>query len=125
MAQQMGFAADKADLIARMLEKKLGVGGKTLRAKLKRTRRLLPWDVRASIERLADAEELSAHPKLASRMDPGAIEKDFSAVSRYLAKVDPAERRRRRLLNLAALVAFDLLVMFVIVVAVLVWRGYL
>ena len=85
--------------------------------------RLLPRRLRAAAQTLAAAETMALHPKLRARIDLPAVARAEAALTRYLAAIDPAARRRARLLDVAALVALIVLLVAAAVVAGLRWRG--
>jgi hypothetical protein len=101
-------AGDWADEIAKGLEKRLGIRGQGLEAKLARAGRSLPRWVRRDGAVLAEAARLSASPKLAKRVDPARVAKAHASVSRYLADQDPRERRKDKVLALLAVNVFNL-----------------
>ncbi len=123
--QAVGYAAETAERISKLIEEKLGVGGRSLHVQVRRARRELPGDIRAAGERIATAADLSRNPKLAKRVDPSLVERDASSITRYLSAIDPVERRKTRALRGIAVQVLNLLLIAAAVIAVLVWRGFL
>ena len=72
----------------------------------------------------ADAQTLGGHPRQLRQVDGTALDTAVTRVLDYLQNIDRAGARRGRILNLAALIAFQILVILVVFVIWLVWRGY-
>ncbi|MCC5973259.1 MAG: hypothetical protein JJT81_04325 [Rubellimicrobium sp.] len=83
----------------------------------------MPRHIRRDAAYLTQVEALSRNPRLARRIDPRRSAGAQRSVALWLQQIDPKERGRTRLINIAALVAFNLLVFFGVVVFVLVQRG--
>lgn len=115
----------RADEIAALIEARLGVRGKGLEAKLRRAGRLLPRWVRREARRLAEAQRLTGHPKLMMQTDPQALESAYRKCETWLRNVDPAARRKDRILGLLAVNAANLLILAALFIAYLVWAGHL
>lgn len=115
----------RADHLAQMIEEKLGVGGKGLEAKLARAGRRLPRHVRREAALLAEALGQRDHPRLSRRIDLLRLERAFTVCERYLKTVDPWARRRGLALDWLAVNALNLLIIGVLVVSALLWRGFL
>lgn len=109
--------------LAELIGSQLRVGGRTLEQKLKRAGRLLPRWARRDAARIGEAARLAAHPRLARQIDPAALDKAEARLRRYLAAIDPAERRKTVLLQLAGGIVLKLLLVSGVVLAVLRWRG--
>lgn len=110
--------------VSRLLEERLGVRGRTFERQVRRAGRLLPRGVRRQARVLIDAGRLAHHPKLSRMMDAGMVAGAHERITGWLLQVDPRERRRARLLNVAATVAFNLLLFFAIGVTLLWWQGF-
>ncbi|MBV7409191.1 hypothetical protein [Maritimibacter sp. DP1N21-5] len=115
----------RAERLASLMEERLDIRGQGLRAKLRRAGRKVPRWVRREIEALLEALDLSEHPKLAARVDHGRIESGTSRVERWLLDIDPWDRRRGVAVEWGAGLAFNLLLVVAIFVALLGWRGFL
>ena len=114
-----------AERIAALMEQRLRLKGKDLREKLRKGGRLLPRRVRAAAETLADAAERSQNPKLLLQIDETAVVAAYDVCSKHLGKIDPKYRRTSNALRTASSIAGSLLVVGLIVIGVLYWRGYL
>ena len=107
-----------------LLHAKFGVRKRALPKMLKRTGRRLPRRLHTRAQVLLKAEPFLAHPKLARQVDWSAVEAAHGALVGHLEKIDVAERRKDRLLKLAALVAFYVIVIVTAFVWWLWWAGY-
>ncbi len=113
-----------AQNIANEMETRMGIGGRGLAAKLHRGGRLMPRSVRADAKRIAEALPLVRHPKLIRQVDVARLEAAERRVLAWLKTVDPRERRLDMVLGMAGGVALSILTTGALVIAVLIWRGY-
>lgn len=79
------FQVETAHL-RRWLRKDLGLRGRTLADQIRYGGRLLPRNVRAAARRLADAEQMSATPKLAKQLDWERLAQDLALCQKYLQR---------------------------------------
>jgi hypothetical protein len=112
-----------ADRVSALLEQKLGVRGATLQAKVAKAGRRLPRRVREAAGYLADAVEMAQNPKLLVRVDESVVAEAFDVCVRHLGAADRAERRKGMLVGMAASAAFSVLMVAVLVMGFLYWRG--
>ncbi len=105
------------------LHDKLGVGGADLRRTLARARHRLPRRIRAQARLLARAEPLAAHPRLRQTLDAAALQAAATQVTAYLQTIDPGERRKGWWLGLLGGLAFNLLLLGVLLLVLARWRG--
>jgi len=115
----------KSQALLRLLQAKLGVRGRDLEQAMRRAGRRLPHRVRGQAARLVAAQKMSGHPKLARQLDPREFSRAYAEVSAHLAAIDVADRRKGRLIGLAAVVAANLLIVITAFLFWLSWRGYL
>lgn len=109
--------------IRTLLETQLRIKGATLDQQIKRAGRLLPRKIRAEAAFLVQANMLVQNPKLARMISADRAQKAHDAVATYLRGIDPKDRIKGRILNIAGMLAFNLLLIGGLVVAYLVWRG--
>jgi len=114
-----------ADRVAELLEERLGLKGDGLRAKLRKGGRILPRKVQRAATDLAAAEEQSHHAKLLLQIDMETVATNYDVCLKYLSGLNTWHRRKGVLLGLATSILFSLLVVAGLVLAVLVWRGFL
>ncbi|MGB5558773.1 MAG: hypothetical protein WBN04_12275 [Paracoccaceae bacterium] len=115
---------ERADHLAAMIEERLGIRGKGLEAKLRRAGRLLPAHIHRSADLLVEAMQLQASPKFARRIDEQKVVSACKSVEKYLMTIDPSTRRMDRVIGFLSSNAFNLLATGGLVIAVLIWRGY-
>lgn len=90
---------------------------------LKTARRRLPRRIFQQGMLLANAAPLIDHPKLRLTLDEAALHKAARDVCAHLKTIDLADRRKGRVLDILGSMAFSLLVVIVLVLLVLRWRG--
>jgi hypothetical protein len=119
--------AEKIDARAGELTEKmaegLGVRGRTLEESAARAGRWLPRRIRDEIAVIAEARALRGHPKLERQIDETRVERAYRHTASYLDGLDRAAQRRRAALDMISLIAFRLLVVVALVIAVMIWRG--
>lgn len=114
-----------ADRVAQLLEDRLSIRGKGLAEKLHKAGRRLPRKVRAAGAILAEGAVTAQNPKLYLQLDHEALARAYDVCVRHLGPINAGDRRRGLLLNFAASVAFSTLVVAVVVLLVLRWRGFI
>lgn len=115
---------EQVGVVQDLLYAKFGVRRRALAKMLRKTGRRLPRRMRKRAQVLVEAEKLEGNPRLARQMDRRAVNKAFDDLKLHLEGIDVAERRKDRLLNLAALLAFYVLVVFAGFVFWLWWAGH-
>ena len=116
--------AAKSRKLRGLMQQKLGVRGRDLGQSLRRAGRRLPKSVRKRGAALLRAESLAQNPKTARQVDAEAVERDFEVVRAYLAKIDIGEMRKARILSVTGAVAANMIVVSVLFVGWLWWRGF-
>ena len=112
-----------ADRVSALLAERLRVSGDGLEARLKRAGRRLPLKVREAGERLVQATVMIRNPKLVAQVDDATVALAYDICVRHLSTVNPMAARKGMILDIAARIAFAVLVVAVLFVAVLYWRG--
>lgn len=107
------------DLLAARLSLKHG----SLEERLRRAGRRLPARIRAQGQIVAEAEALSAHPKLARRIDASAVARAHAEVRDHLKAIDAAYLRRGAFLGVLGGLAFNALLFAALLLAFLRWQG--
>jgi hypothetical protein len=108
--------------VAQLLEERLRVKG-SLQDKLHRAGRRLPRKAREAGAVLVQAEAMAQSPKLLLQIDHEAVALAYDICVRHLNTVNPGAARRNMVLNIAASIAFSLLVVGLLVLAVIYLRG--
>ncbi|MGJ8623235.1 MAG: hypothetical protein ACSHW1_10675 [Yoonia sp.] len=111
--------------VRRALATQLRVRGATLDAQLRKAGRDLPRGVRQHGDFLVKSVAMSAHPKLARRIDMRRAAIAHRRILQHLDTVDVGAARRDRAVQVAGSIALALLVTGVMVIAVLAWRGFI
>ncbi|MGV6812661.1 MAG: hypothetical protein ACWA47_10470 [Brevirhabdus sp.] len=114
-----------ADEIAKAMGDKLGARGRGLKGKLRHSGRILPAEVRAAAKAVLEAEKYAGSPKLAKRIDPVALGHAKHTCLNYLTNIDTSEATKKAIADYASGLALNILMLAVLIVAILVWRGFL
>lgn len=114
----------KIEAVQALLNEKFGVRKRALGKMLRSTGRRLPRRLRSRARVLVQAQELTAHPKLARRVDLAAVKQAHDEIAAHLRGIDVADRRKGAALSMAGSVAFNVLAVAVVFVGFLWWRGY-
>ncbi|MFN4172296.1 MAG: hypothetical protein ACK4GW_11150 [Pseudorhodobacter sp.] len=114
-----------ADRVDELLEERLGLRGDGLRGRLKKGRRILPRKVLRAATDLAEAAEQSHNAKLLLQIDEGLVAANYDICVKHLSGLNRWHRRKGILLGLTTSILFSLLMVAGMVLAVLVWRGFL
>ena len=112
-----------ADRITALLGERLRVKGDTLEVRLARAGRRLPFKVREAGAVLAKATVMIRNPKLMSQVDDEMVAQAYDICVRHLTSINPAAARSGMVLDIAARIAFALLIVALLFVSVLYWRG--
>lgn len=114
-----------ADRVDQLLEERLRLKGGTLEDKLRRAGRRLPRPVRDAGAALATAVTMMQSPKLMRQVDDETVAVAYDICVRHLTKVNPGAARLGVILNMAASIAFSLLVVAGLLIGFLYWRGFI
>ena len=110
--------------VQELLKSQAEVSG-DLSTALGKARRHLPRRIYKQGMRLADALPMLQHPKLRQTQDEKSLHKAALEVKNHLKAIDAADRRKGRMLEILGSMAFSILVVFVLLVTVLRWRGFI
>ncbi len=114
-----------ADRIAGLMEQRLRIRGASLADKLRRGGRSLPRAIRTEATLLSEAARQVGHPRLLRQIDEDRVNRAYQICLRHLQALDAGARRRAAIMGVAELIAFRLLALALLVLAVLHWRGFL
>ncbi|MCF2872497.1 hypothetical protein L0664_15585 [Octadecabacter sp. G9-8] len=121
-----GGQVDKyTDEVKHLIEQRLRIKGATLEKALSRSGRLLPKWAQREGRYLAQAGQFMGHPKLRLMIDEAKVEKAHKNLVEHLSAIDPSDRRKTRVLGTLGVVSFNLIIVAVVLVSFLMWRGYL
>jgi hypothetical protein len=114
-----------AERISALLTERLQIKGQDLAEKLRRGGGRLPRKVRQAAQELATASEHSYNPKLLLQINEEKVAANYDICVRYLTALNKGYRIRGMLLGLSTSILFSLVAVIGLVLAVLVWRGFL
>ena len=123
MIEPRDFSA-RAEALRPLFKDKLGVKAPDLNLAFRRAARELPRGLRADGRLLSRTEAVIGNPRVARQLEAAPVWAAFDRVQSHLRKVDVAYRRRGKILDIAATVAFNLLIVSAAFVLFLGWRGY-
>jgi hypothetical protein len=115
---------DQIDQIRVLLREKLGVRAPDLGHALAKVRHRLPRRLYNEAMVLVRAEALAAHPKLRLTLDGAALGRAIHALRAHLEAIDVADRRKGWWLGMLGGLSFNLILMFFLLLALLMWRGF-
>jgi hypothetical protein len=114
---------DATTRVKDLMQARLGLSAATLDDQLCKAGRSLPRRVRRAGAYLVQAEAMSGQPRLFRQIDAARLDRAERICRTYLQGIDPAERKKDKVLRLLAVVAFNFLLLAALVIAVLAWRG--
>ena len=123
MIDQKHFNEDIKKLL-KLVDTKFGIQADDLSYAMRKIGRRLPHSVHRHAAKLAEVQRQLAHPKIALQIDEKPLVKPYAAVLSALESYDPVDRRKGAILSTLGAIVFNLIVVFVIFVAVLKWRGF-
>ena len=121
MAEQLTRYIDE---IRTLMEQRLWVKGRNLKVQTRKAGRRLPRRIRQDLKFLTDAAEIAENPKLSRMVDDRKVTRARDNIVFHLQTLNPRAALWTMILNITASIALGLLVVFVVVLYVLVQRGY-
>jgi len=115
----------KAARLHALVRDRFGVDQPDLARAARKLGRRVPKRVRTAMISVQAARQRATHPKLRLQIDPRALETNFDIAARHLEAVDKADRRKGAILGVLGGISFNLILVFVLVLVVLIWRGLL
>lgn len=111
------------DQIGREITRGFGIEG-PLKPQVRKLGRRLPKAQRRAAKTVLEAQRLMTHPKLSRRVDAQAVAAAGSVLLTFLRAVDPTDRRKGAVLSVLGSISLGLIALFVLVVVILQWRGF-
>jgi len=108
-----------------LAREKFGVRSDQLDVVMRKLGRRVPKRIHKHAEVLLSAQASLGHPTLAMMVDEKKITQSYKAIAEHLKSIDPKLRRKNKMLDILASMAFSVLVVFALMILVLVWRGLL
>lgn len=115
---------DIVDEVSEAMADKLRVRGKSLAIQIRKAGRMLPRRIQRDATYLAQAADVAENPKLARMVDMRKAQIARKDVLAFLETVDLAAERRNMTLQIIASIAFALLFTGIVLLFVLVQRGF-
>ena len=120
---------DMADEVARLMAERFGGARRgefpDLTTMIRRRGAALPGKLRKHAAKLAQADSLTASPRIARQMDLVPANRAYAALTGHLQPLGKVSRWKNRAVNFAASVAFGLLILGALVLWIMVRRGHL
>ena len=111
--------------LSRRLQRKLNLRPAPFATLVSRSRKHLPRRIYKHAMALVEAEQFIHHPKLSRSLDAAALARSKRIVADHLDHVDLADERIGKIVSVLGSVSINLIAVAALVVAVLMWRGYL
>lgn len=115
----------KARRLETLLDAKFNASRGDLAARLKKVGRRVNGPMRRDILIVIDAAQKAGHPVLARQINHASVQAAYDRARIGLEAIDTKERRVTLTLRTLGVVVFNLIAVFVLVLLVLAWRGYL
>ena len=112
-------------VLSKGLQSKLKLRSAPFATLVARSRTRVPRGVYKNALTLAEAQEFAHHPKLSRTLDYAALTKAARVVSDHLDGIDLSEARKGLILSTLGSLSINLMGVAILVIAVLIWRGFL
>ncbi len=112
-----------ADRVAALMQDRLGARGPGLQAALDQRGGRLPRKVRQAATDLAKAAAMAQNPRLLLQIDHESLARNYDLCLRHLGGLKPHRRWLAGTMAIAASVAVSLLLVALLVIGVMRWRG--
>ncbi|QCO57925.1 hypothetical protein EOK75_19945 (plasmid) [Pseudorhodobacter turbinis] len=114
-----------AERISVLMTERMHVKGQDLEEKLARAGRRLPRREHKAALALAEAAHQAQNPKLLLQIDEESVAANYDICVKYLSALNRGHRLRGMLLGISTSILFSLLAVVAVLIAVLMWRGFL
>lgn len=111
--------------LSKGLQNKLGLRKAPFATLVARSRKRVPRRVYQNAMALVEAERFAENPKLSRTLDFPALANAARVVSDHLDSIDLTDARKGKLLSLLGSLSINLISVVILLIAVLMWRGYL
>ena len=113
----------KADEVSALMRAQLGLHGADLARQVARAGRMMPRALRREARYLAQTAAMAENPKLVRMVDFARVSRAHGQVSAFLNGQDPRQRRANAVIGVVGVIAFNLLVVAMILIGWLAWRS--
>lgn len=110
--------------LEKLFEDKLALSRGGFESRAARARRVLPRRLQGDLTRVLAARRVEGNPKLSRITGDAALGASLGRLEAYLGSYDRADRRKGRVLSVLAAVILNAVAIFALVMAVLLWRGF-
>ena len=104
---------EMTDNLAQLMRDRAGVRGKEFSRQIRKAPRVLPRRLRKEAEVLLSAAKVGDNPKLLHTVDRERATLAYVNILEHLEKIDPVDRRKGALINWAASMALNLILIAV------------
>lgn len=115
----------KTDALLVLMREKFGVRSKSLSKAMAKIGRRFPARLHRQAEVILAARQVAGHPKLMLLTDAKKVETACDEITAFLAQIDVADRRKGVVLNLLGSLSLNLISVAVMLLAFLIWQGFL
>ena len=114
-----------AEDVRALIQERLRIKARTLEKALAKAGRLLPKWAHNEGKYLVHAQQFMNHPKLHLMIDEAKVEKAHDKLVTHLKTIDPAERRKTRVLGTLGVISFNMILVVAGLFAYFMWRGFI
>lgn len=115
----------KTDALLALMREKFGVRSKSLGQAMRKLGRRVPARLHSQAAVIIAARLVAGHPKLMLQTDATKVQKACDEITAHLNDIDVADRRKGVVLNLLGSLSLNLISLGVLLLAFLIWQGFL
>jgi len=117
------FISHQAEQLSALLSERLGVhAGVGFAEKLAKAGRRLPRWARRDGALIVTAMQWETHPMLSRQIDHDRVARAVKNLTRHLGGLDASKRRKNKILDLIASIAFVVCVTVGLILGIMIWR---
>jgi hypothetical protein len=113
----------RIDRMNGLLATAFGLRRGTLATRLRKAGRRVPAGLRERMIAIEEARAIVGHPRLSAMIDEAEFDRTCAQAEEVLGAVDRADARRGAILGMLGALAFNLILLAAILLAILRWRG--
>ncbi|CUH64014.1 hypothetical protein TG4357_01017 [Thalassovita gelatinovora] len=111
--------------LTKLLAETFGASSGDLQHRMRKVGRRVPKRLHAAAKVIIEAQAMAGHPKLRQFIDAAAVNRAYLDIRDHLKTIDVADRRKGAVLGLLGGLSFNLLLVLALLLAFLMWRGFL
>lgn len=116
---------DEIAKLLKLVDAKFGIQSDELSEAMRKIGRRLPQAAHRNAARLVEAQQQLKNPKIALQLDEKSLVKPYASLRSDLESYDPADRRKGAILGALGVTVFNLIMVVILLICVLIWRGFL